>query len=263
MQTAHRGDENLVTNNPWLAFVRPNPQARLRLFCLPYSGAGASAFRAWPDSLPTTVEVCPVQLPGRESRLGEPSFTRLLPLVEATAQALLPHLDKPFALFGHSVGALASFELARHLRKQYDLEPAHLFISGHPAPQTPDPDPPIHALPEPEFVEGLRRYSGIPDVVLENAELRELYLPILRADFEIHETYTYTAEPLLDCPISVFAGVGDHKGSRANFEAWREQTMASCSLHMFEGGHFFLHSAQAHLLDLMFRELQQLVERLA
>lgn len=246
-----------MKKNRWLAFVKPRPQARLRLFCFPYSGGGATAFRKWSDGLPDTIEVCPVQWPGRETRLQEPPFTRIAPLVQATAQALLPHLDKPFAFFGHSVGALVGFELARLLRRQHGLRPVHLFASAHGAPQRPDPDPPAHALPEPDFIREVQRYNGTPQVVLENPELRRVFIPILRADFAVNETYTYTDEAPLDCPISAFGGSQDWKGSYADLEAWREQTSARFSVRIFPGDHFFLQSAQPLVLEAIAQELDR------
>lgn len=248
-----------TTTNSWFACPKPNPQASLRLFCFPYAGGRASVFRTWPDDLPTTVEVCPVQLPGRGSRLREAPFTRLLPLVQAIAQAILPHLDKPFAFFGHCVGALVSFELARQLRRQYGLSPAHLFVSGCGTPHIPDPNPPIHALPESAFLEELRRRNGTPQEILEHPEMMQLLLPILRADFAIYETYTYTSEAPLDCSISAFGGLQDHAVSRDHLEAWRDQTSASFLLRMLPGDHFFLQTAQLLLLRTLSREVHQLV----
>ncbi len=241
--------------NSWLACPRPNPRANLRLFCFPYSGAGASIFYAWSDTLPATIEVCPVQLPGRGAQLAQPPFTRLPPLVQAVAQALLPYLDKPFAFFGHSLGALVSFELARYLCRQYNLDPTHLFVSGHNAPQVPDREPPIHALPEPEFVEKLRRLNGMNKEVLENVELMELLLPILRADFAVCETYVYQADEPLDCPISAFGGLQDEYVSRESLAAWREQTSDSFSLRMFPGDHFYLNTERPLLLRALAQEL--------
>ncbi|MBC6472534.1 MAG: thioesterase [Hormoscilla sp. GM102CHS1] len=139
------------SKNPWIKYLKPNPKAQRRLFCFPYAGGSAGVFRSWPDSLPPTVEVCAVELPGRGTRIKDAPFTRMEPLVEAIALALLPELDKPFAFFGHSMGALVSFELARLLRKRGDRQLSHLSISGRSAPQIPDPEPPIHALPEAEF----------------------------------------------------------------------------------------------------------------
>ncbi|HEY9797280.1 MAG TPA: thioesterase II family protein [Leptolyngbyaceae cyanobacterium] len=243
------------TFDTWVSWHKPNPQASLRLFCFPYAGGAALTFRTWPDSLAMALEVCPVELPGRGKRITSAPFTRLQPLVQAIAQALLPHLDKPFAFFGHSMGGLVSFELARLLRKKYGLNPAHLFVSGYRAPQVPDPDPPIHALPEPEFLEELRRLNGTPEAVLENAELMQLLLPALRADFAVIETYAYIPESPLDCPITAFGGLQDREVSCDDLEAWREQTNAAFSLQMLPGDHFFLHSAQPLLLQSLSQKL--------
>lgn len=182
----------LITSS-WLTCSSPNHQAILRLLCFPYAGGGANIFRTWQDNLPTTVEVCPVQLPGRERRLLEPPFTDLRFLVEAAARALLLYLDRPFAFFGHSMGATISFELARHLRQEKNVKPVHLFVSGRRAPQLPERHASTYDLPGAEFLEELRRLKGTPKEVLEHPELMELMLPLLRADFELIQTYQYSA----------------------------------------------------------------------
>jgi medium-chain acyl-[acyl-carrier-protein] hydrolase len=240
----------------WIACRKPNPQARLRLFCFPYAGSGASIFRTWSDGLPADVEVCPVQFPGRGTRLMETPFTQLSPLVQAVAQALVPLLDKPFAFFGHSLGALVGFELARQLRRQSGVQPVRLFVSADRAPQIPRRDRPIHALPEGEFLEELRRLNGIPGKVLEEVELMQIMLPVLRADFAVYETYGYATEPPLNCPISTFGGLQDHRVSRGDLEAWRDQTSGSFSLRMFSGDHFFWNTTQPLLLQVLFQELR-------
>lgn len=249
--------------NAWLAFVKPKPQAALRLFCFPYSGGGASMFRTWSEGLPVTIEACPVQLPGRETRLRESPFTQMSSLVEAAAQALLPYLDKPFVFFGHSVGALICFDLARYLRQRHGLLPVHLFVSGRGAPQIPDPDPPAHALAEPEFIEHIRRYDGTSEEVLKNPELLKVFLPILRADFAINETYVYVNEAPLACPISAFGGLQECKEHyRTHLKDWRMQTTSRFSVQMFQGGHFFIHSARSLLLEAISKALGPLVERI-
>src|SRR5437763_15337105 len=179
-----KNDPPMIARTPWLVSRKPNPRARVRLFCFPYAGGGDSVFRAWQKGLSEAIEVCPVQLPGRGARISEPPFTELSPLVRAAAQALAPHLDKPFAFFGHSMGALICFELARHLRKDGGPQPVHLFVSGRCGPQTPR-EPFAGDLPDSEFQEMLRRYNGTPEEVLENRELMELLLPAVRADFAL------------------------------------------------------------------------------
>src|SRR5271170_8113500 len=126
-----------ATPGAWIAGCKPSPLARLRLFCLPYAGGSALIFRAWSNALPADIEVCPIQLPGRSTRLKEQPFTAMSALIQVLAQALSPLLDKPFAIFGHSLGALVGFELARQLRRQYGVNPARLFVSAVRAPQVP------------------------------------------------------------------------------------------------------------------------------
>jgi medium-chain acyl-[acyl-carrier-protein] hydrolase len=186
----------------------------------------------------------------------ESPFTRLSPLVEALAQALVPLLDKPFVFFGHSLGVLVGFELARQLRRQSGVQPDRLFVSASRAPQIPPRDRPIHALPEEEFMAELRRLNGTPGKVLENAELMQIMLPILRADFAVYETYVYSTEPPLDCFITGLGGLQDHKVSRGDLEAWGDQTSVSFSLRMFPGNHFFLNATQPLLLQALSEELR-------
>lgn len=240
-----------TSTKPWLVCPQPNPYADVRLFCLPYAGGGASMFRTWPNNLPVSVEVVPVHLPGRETRINEQPFKRLQPLVEAMADAVGPQLSKPYAIFGHSMGALLGFELARRLRREGLPLPLHIFVSARAAPQHFDRGTPTYALPEPDFVEEVRRLNGTPPGVLDHQELRKLMLPVLRSDFELLQTYRYPHEPKLDCPISAFGGEQDYGLNRGHLEGWREQTSASFSLDMLPGDHFFLRSSQQLLLDLI------------
>lgn len=244
--------------NRWLYSFKPVPKAALRMFCFPYAGGNAMIYRHWAQSLPASVEVSAVQLPGRGNRMQEPPFTQLSHLVEAMAPSLLPHLEKPFVFFGHSMGATIGFELARWLRREHGTSPLKIFVSGRTAPQLNKSHPPIHDLPQPELVNELKRLNGTPREVLEHPELMELMLPILRADFCVCDTYEYTNAPSLECPITVFGGLEDTAIPRRNLEAWREQTSASFTLRMLPGDHFFLHSNDSLLLQLLAAELQQL-----
>ncbi|WP_103667729.1 thioesterase II family protein [Pseudanabaena sp. BC1403] len=246
------------TLNRWINYAQPNAEAVLRLFCFPYAGGGSLSFRNWSRSLPTNVEVCPIDLPGRGLRIQEPAFTQLEPLIQAIASALLPEMDKPFAFFGHSMGALLSFELARFLRDNHQRAPLHLYVSGRRSPQIPSINPPTYDLPEPEFFAELRRLNGTPAEVLDNQELMQLLLPTLRADLAVVETYVYSPKAPLDCPITVFGGDQDPEASIELLEAWRSQTSAEFELHMLQGDHFFLHNAQPDLLQLLDYKLQRL-----
>ncbi|MBE8989186.1 thioesterase II family protein [Nostoc sp. LEGE 12450] len=242
--------------NSWVICPQPNPQANLRLFCFAYAGGSAAIFRTWPNNLPSNVEVCAVEYPGRGRQIKSAPLTRLEPLVEAIAPVLLPYLDKPFAFFGHSMGGLVSFELTRLLRSQYNLTPFHLFISARRAPQLPPIKPPLHILSDHDLQNELRSLNGTPKAVLESEELMQIFLPILRADFAVLETYIYTPKQPLECPITAFGGLQDQDVSHEDLQAWREQIIAAFSLHELNGDHFFIHSHQELLLKLIYQELQ-------
>lgn len=242
--------------NLWFSNLRPNPKAAVRLFCVPYAGGGAQVFQQWPDLLPSSFEVWAVNLPGRGKRLIEPPIGDIASLVTDLAEALVPLLDKPFALFGHSMGAFVAYETACTLRRTAARLPIHVFISGCFAPQVPDPHP-IHHLPHDEFLSELRRLGGMPKEVLESEELMELILPSLRADFTATEQYMYGGEPPLPTAISVFGGRRDPLTTKETLEAWRMHTTNYFSMRMLPGDHFFIHSTQNLLLDLLASELQR------
>lgn len=189
--------------------------------------------------------------------MREAPLTQLGALMRSLAPALRPHLDKPFALFGHSMGALISFELARVLRREHGLLPLHLFVSGRRAPQCERAGPYTYDLPEPEFLQELRRLNGTPREVLENTELVRLMLPVVRADFALTQTYNYAVEHPLACPISAYGGLGDSDVTADQLEAWREHTTAAFSSSMLPGDHFFLNTNPAPLLQLLSQELRR------
>jgi surfactin synthase thioesterase subunit len=249
--------------SPWFAQTRPIPQAKFNLFCFPYAGGGASIFRTWQDSLPGTIKVYPAHLPGRESRLRETPITRLPAIIEEISHAIHPHLDRPFGFFGHSMGALISFELTRYLRRTYSIEPHHLFVSGHRAPQLGNQLNKTSHLPEPEFLKVLRDLNGTLPGVLEHPELLHLMIPLLRADFAVCETYAYTDEAPLSCPITVFGGLQDDQITREHLGAWRDHTTGSFALNMFPGDHFFLRTTEQLLLGKLYRDLQRTLDRVS
>lgn len=249
------------TPQSWVMYRKPRPQARLRLFCFPYAGGGAAVYRTWADELPAGVDVCPVQIPGRESRMREPAFTSINALTAALVPALTPFFDLPFAFFGHSMGSLIAFELARALRRRQGPQPIHLFASGHRAPQIPNEDDPIYNLPEAEFIQELREFNGTPEQVLQNAELMTLLLPVLRADFQVVGTYRYQPEPPLACPISAFGGTQDQDVSEEALAGWREQTAGAFSQRMYPGDHFFIHSVRDPLLRDLALDVTRLLQR--
>jgi medium-chain acyl-[acyl-carrier-protein] hydrolase len=202
--------------------------------------------------------VCAVQLPGRENRLFEPPVADLPSLIELLAEVLSPSLSMPYAFFGHSMGALISFELARYLAEQACLVPAHLFISAHRAPQLPGRRSPLHTLSDAALLQELQRFQGASAAAFAEDELMALMLPALRADFRLCETYKYTPGPPLACPISVFGGRNDRDIGYAELAAWRGQTSQGFALRLLPGDHFFLHRQRAALLQAISEDLAHL-----
>jgi medium-chain acyl-[acyl-carrier-protein] hydrolase len=234
---------NPTMQNGWITTPLPRPRAAYRLFVLPYAGGGVSHYRAWTKTLAESIELCLVHLPGREQRLFETPIRQVPPMAEAFANAVTPWLDRPYAFFGHSMGALISFETSRILRRRGQRLPVHLFASAHRAPHLPDSDPPVYHLPDADFIAKLRTLNGTPQEVLDNAELMELLMPLLRADFELSETYTYTEAPRLNIPMTAIGGTEDHRVPPEDIEAWGEHTTAPFTFVMVPGDHFFVHDA--------------------
>ena len=246
-----------AAGDKWIVRPRPNSSASLGMFCFSSAGQGASMFRSWAGYLQPDIEVCAVQLPGRESRWGEPPFADVRQLARAMAPAVMLHASRPFVFYGHSLGALVCFELARHLRRDYGIAPRHLFVSSHRAPQLPNTHPQLSQLPDPEFLAEIdRRHGGIPAEVAGNAEIMTLMLPCLRADYRMFEMYEHAADGVLDCPISAFGGQEDSWVPRRELEAWADQTAGRFELRMMPGAHFFLQSSRDELLSTIAEDLK-------
>lgn len=228
-----------IPDSPWLNVTPARGARRLRLFCLPFAGGGTVAYHPWTAQLGEGVELIRVQLPGREVRLREAPFRRLPPLVEALGPQVAPHCAEPFAFYGHSMGALLAFELVRWLRRHAHQPPRRLFVSAFRAPHLPDPEPPRAGLSQEAFVGQMRPYNGIPRAILEDEELMAIFLPVLRADFEMVESYVHRPEPPLACPITALGGLADFKVAPESLRAWEGHTLADFELRFFPGGHFF------------------------
>ena len=245
---------------PWLLCPEPRPQASMRLFCFPFAGGGASAYRGWAAAMPAHVELLAVQLPGRETRFAEPALRDLAAVLAGLVPSIASHWDKPFAFFGHSLGALLAFEAARALRRRTLPVPQHLFLSGRRAAHVPLDRRAYHDLPEDELLAEIRKMSDTPNPLFEHPELVALALPTLRADFALHDTYRYAPEPPLDIPISVFGGLADHTTSTEVLKDWQALTSHKMKISLFPGGHFFIDTQRRDVLAVLAQQLHGLAE---
>lgn len=243
------------TGDPWVERRIGKAPARFRLFCFPYAGAGAAIFRDWADALGLHLEVCSILLPGRERRHAEPALRRSQQAVEFLTPVLRPYLDMPFVLFGHSMGALLAYELARGILTSSMIEPRALFVSGRRAPFLPRRTRKIHALPREEFLAEIRALNGTPVEVFAHEDLIELILPTLRSDFELVESHAHSAEPLLSCPVVAMGGTRDPNTLPEEIDAWRSVTTGPFRSMLFEGDHFFVNSVRTRLLQTIRQEL--------
>ncbi|AKT41316.1 type I polyketide synthase [Chondromyces crocatus] len=237
----------------WIRRPTPRPEARIRLLCFPLGGAGAFMYRSWASALPTSVELCSVQLPGREDRLNDPPVDSLSDLLDALVEIMPPLLDRPYAVFGSSMGGLLGFELVRRLRATHGKSPLHLFVAASPAPQR------FRRIIDERFSSPdlgfLRRFDMIPDAVAEDPSLLAAVLPALQADFQLVRGHLHRDEIPLDIPISAYGGKEDALVLPEDLVAWSEHTRGDFQLRMFAGGHQFMKTDTPSVLQAIRRDL--------
>lgn len=234
--------------------------AATRLFCLPHGGAGASAYQAWEALVPGDVDLVPVRLPGRESRFTEPLARRAAELVDALLEPLLAHAGSRFALFGHSLGGLLAYELARATAKA-GRPPALLVVSGCPAPHLlpRHGDPLVHTMTDEDLLAHVRALAGPATPALDVPELAGLIVPVLRADYEVYETYRHRPGDPLTVPVTVLAGADDSEATAAELSAWRELTAPAPEFHIFPGGHFHLSDHPEKVVGVVVARLRRMI----
>ena len=249
-----------VETKAWFIPFQAIEHPRLRLFCFANAGGSPMQFRSWQNLLPQGIEVCPVQLPGQGSRFREQPATRLSALMATLLEVSGDYFDVPYAFWGYSMGALVAFELARTVQRMNAPAPRQLFLAARRAPHTPAIDSPIHRLPEARFIKEIqRRYNGIPAAVLQEPDLMALFLPVLRANFEMIETHTSEATDLVDCPITAFGGLSDPTVDSMAIAAWGELTTRSFEYFMFPGDHFFIQNHQPAIMQILSKNLKSVL----
>jgi medium-chain acyl-[acyl-carrier-protein] hydrolase len=231
----------------WLRAFR-TPEARTALICLPHAGGASGSFRPW-QAHTGKLDILGVELPGRGARFAEAPVARVDPLAAGIAAAV-GGLDRDYALFGHSLGGLLAFEVARRIRDAGGRPPLALFVAGCPAPDAPAP-PPVHDLPRDQLLGWLEEMGGLDPEIARLPDLVDILLPALRADLAVVDTYRHRPAPPLACPVHVLAGRADSSVRPADLEAWRAHTAGPCTIHTLPGDHFFVHSAPAQVLRIV------------
>ncbi|MDN3487082.1 alpha/beta fold hydrolase [Pseudoalteromonas sp. APC 3224] len=243
----------------WFTKFQPKLAPQLRLICFPYAGGSASTFYSWASKLPACVELVAIQLPGRGNRFNESPYSNMDDLIQSLLVDFKSIMDKPYILFGHSLGSRVAFELMNQI-KQEDLRlPIHFVASGSKGPNCHPRKEPIHHLPAKEFIHELSNLNGTPKEVLKNKEIMELYLPTLRADFQMAHEYIYKCDDVFNCPISVLGGEQDIDITLSDLESWGKHFQAPYNVHILPGDHFFVDSHSEQVLKQINRIIQDLL----
>ncbi len=215
--------------------------AARRLYCFPFAGGGAATYRTWASTLPDDVEVVFVQFPGRTPGSGDVALRRMIDLVDVACSAIGADADLPYALFGHSMGAATAYEVTSRLERSGVPGPDHLFVSGRRSPHEPVTSRPIRDLPDAAFIAEMgERYGAIPEAIRNEPDVLAMFLPILRADVAVFETYERLSDHRVTCPVSVFGGADDTNPPPDALAGWSEVTARSVLVEVFPGDHFYL-----------------------
>ena len=239
------------SNNKW--FVRSPGVSRvsaprLRMFCFPYAGGSASTYMQWGKKVANDIEVLAVQLPGRANRLAEQPYDDMNSLIAALLPNFLEYIDRPYVMFGHSLGSRIAFQLMVECRNQQRRMPEHFFASGSRAAHRPCSDNSLHGLNDDQLKKKLFSLNGTPTAILENDEMMRLCMPFLRADFKIAGNYRAQVEKI-NCPVTVFGGYEDPDISQADLWEWAALFAKTEDVHLFRGGHFFVETHQDSVLE--------------
>ena len=231
---------------------------KIKLFCFPYAGGGSHIFYKWKAKIGNHVELIPVELTGRGKRFNEPLYKNVYEAVEDICAQIAPYLDSNFAFFGHSLGAMLSYEVARKLKQENSVEPLHLFFSGRGAPNIQRKNrKEYHKLNDFDFKGKIKSMGGTPKEFFNNEELLNLYLPVLRNDFKLASEYIQDRDSIkFDCPINVFVGKDEEIESN-EIDAWKYHTNNNCSVEYFNGGHFFINEEYEEMISIMNRVLEK------
>lgn len=242
----------------WFAKYRYSKNARLRIFCFPYAGGSASVFNGWQDYFDNHIDLFAIQAPGRETRFNEEPIKDVVDIVNTLLEEMLPFCNVPYIFIGHSNGALTAFELARKLQTFNNFNLEHIFLSAKRAPHLLPIKPPVHNLPYEEFIKELKSFSTIPHEVINDQEMMEVFMPMLRADFGLGERHLFNHRHKLRANATLFWGSKDKDVPEEDVLAWSDHIIGNVNGIVFNGGHFFIHNEKEKFI----KEINILAEKI-
>ena len=242
---------NKKTNNPWIGLINSSElesDQTPTIFCFPHSGGGSSIYSGWKNSCPPGIKICSVVLPGRDGRLEEPLYSDMDNLISDLLPAVSPYFNRPYVFFGHSFGSFVAFALTKALLSEGYQNPQHLFVSASRAPHIGEQEPLVHLMSDSDLTAALSALDGLPTAFLSSPELLKLFLPVIRADLSISETYL-TKQERIPISITAFGSEEDPRVSVQNLRLWEEMTSEEFNCGMFSGGHFYLKHHETHIVE--------------
>ncbi|MEW6994401.1 thioesterase II family protein [Colwelliaceae bacterium MEBiC 14330] len=248
--------------NKWFVIPKKNINADLKIICFPYAGGNSSTYISWSEKLPSNVELVIIQAPGRGTRLGETAHSNMDCLINELIKVAPDILDRPYILFGHSLGSRIAFELMDKLKQLNYPLPLHFIASASSGPHKKLTKKSIYHLSDKEFIVELEKLNGTPQAVLKDKELMKLFMPLLRADFEIADNYNYTGNTIFNCPISVLGGEDDMNISHANLNSWGEFFTMNANIYLLPGNHFFIDSHKEMVIEKVNGIIQSTLQKL-
>lgn len=247
--------------HPWWVTFNECLNPKLTLLCFSYAGGSPLTFNEWHKWLDPRVRVVTILLPGRATRIMEPAIDEMDAIIDVLLPSIEQIVDGDYAMFGHSLGSKVALQLCKKLKETGGQLPSHFFASGSCAPHKPRKEKVLYNLPDNEFIKELGNLNGTPREVLENEELMQLYLPMLRADFKIADTFKYEMSSKLPVDLSIFRGEFDEDVSVEKSVAWRELFDGAYEFVQFKGGHFFVDECKQQVVAKIMKKLTYLLQQ--
>jgi surfactin synthase thioesterase subunit len=223
---------------------------KLNLFCLPFAGGNKYSYRGYVKHSPPNLNIIPVELPGRGARFKEPLLKDAHAMANDVLKQIEPLLGEPYAIYGHSMGTLIGYLLTKKIISKLFPKPKFLVFTGSGGPSVRQTEPVRYLLPKDKFIQKVRELGGCPEEILQDENMMIFFEPILRADFQVVETYQYTASPPFDIPINVMIGLGE----KVNYEqamAWKNESTARVEVRQFPGKHFFIFDYEREITEII------------
>lgn len=247
--------------NKWFFTLKEKPESQIRVIALPFAGGGPSAFHSWHPIFSDNIELIVINYPGRETRFTEKPVNDPEEMVSEIVNSLSDYSDKPFVLFGHSMGAMLAYFVTCELQRKQLMMPEILFVSGMRAPHIASRSEPVKQMNDEDLVNSLNKYGGMPAELFKNKELLQIFLPIIRADLEMLGRVPVEKSDNVNVPIFAYGGELDQTFTKDDLQQWDQYSDVEFKLHLMPGGHFYINQHRNELLRAIEDDISRIFSR--